>query len=452
MSAVADTDTQSQIAARHLGERVEETSSFVPSHPHGHGGYRAHHSCQGLNALDDCEGGSPPSPVEPPILADRVIVCIASDYDFDPTGKHHIMRELARSNRVLWVNYHGSRRPRATGSDAGKALRTLFRAARGASAVRPGMMQVTPIVVPGGRSRWCDRVNRALLARQLRAPLESLCAGRSLPVQVWSFAPDTAFLRGALDEEALIYYCVDEFSQFEGYDPSVVARKEVELLRCADVVFASSEELALTKRHHRDDVHLVRHGVEYDHFAQAWRAPWPCPAELADLDAPVFGFFGLIQHWVDVEMIAATARLRPQYAFALLGEVRANVSLLEGLPNVRLLGRRPYCDLPAYCARFSAGLLPFKRNELTRNVNPIKLREYLAAGLPVISTPLPEVERYAPHARIISTAEELAHACDELACPPDRHARERLSRRVADESWPSVVRELSRRVMDTVGA
>ncbi|MCC7292373.1 MAG: glycosyltransferase [Phycisphaerales bacterium] len=450
MSTVADTDTQAGGAVQRRGERVEDGFSPAHSHPHAQGGTRAEHPRRGSTALDDCAGGSPPHPSEPPILADRAIVCIASDYDFDPTGKHHIMRELARSNRVLWVNYHGSRRPRATGSDAGKALRTLLRAARGASAVRPGMMQVTPIIVPGARSRLFDRINRALLVRQLRAPLESLCAGRSLPVQVWSFAPDTAFLRGAFNEEALVYYCVDEFSQFEGYDPSVVARKEVELLRCADVVFASSEELALTKRHHRGDVHLVRHGVEYDHFAQAWRSPWPCPADLADWDTPIFGFFGLIQHWVDVELIAAAARLRPQYAFALLGEARTDVSLLEGLPNVRLLGRRPYGDLPAYCARFSAGLLPFKRNELTRNVNPIKLREYLAAGLPVISTALPEVERYAPHARIIATPEELARACDALACPPDRHARERLSRRMADESWPSVVRELSRVVVKSM--
>lgn len=388
---------------------------------------------------------------EDAVLRNRIIVCLASDYDFDPTGKHHIMRELARTNRVLWVNYHGSRRPKLTGADVTKSLRTLLRAAQGCRPVNESLTHFTPLVIPGVFSRGLRAINRALLRAQIRVRLRDRAGVKpSAPVQVWSFAPDVGFLRGALNEEAFIYYCVDEFGAFEGYDAEAIRRQERELLASADVVFASSEPLADARRAIRPDIHLARHGVEYAHFARAWRGPWPTPADLKDIDGCVFGFFGLIGDWVDVELIAETARLRPQHHFVLLGECRADTGSLRKLSNVRLLGRKPYADLPAYCARFCAGILPFRCNDLTRNVNPIKLREYLAAGLPVISTPMPETERYAPHVRIATDPPSFAAACDAVAATRTRADAERISRRVAEEDWSGVVRRLCRVVVEAL--
>ncbi|MCG3131503.1 MAG: hypothetical protein FLDDKLPJ_02296 [Phycisphaerae bacterium] len=399
-------------------------------------------SARGCDAAPATEG---------PALRDRILVCLASDYDFDPTGKHHIMRELARTNRVLWVNYHGSRRPKLTGADVMKSLRTLFRAAQGSRPVSESLTHFTPVVIPGAFRPGLRAVNRTLLRAQIQARLrDRVGVTASAPVQVWSFAPDVGFLRGALNEEAFIYYCVDEFGAFEGYDAEAIRRQERELLVSADVVFASSEPLADARRAIRPDIRLARHGVEYAHFARAWRGPWPTPADLKDIDGCVFGFFGLIGDWVDVELLAETARLRPQHHFVLLGECRADAGPLRKLSNVRLLGRKPYADLPAYCARFCAGLLPFCRNDLTRNVNPIKLREYLAAGLPVISTPMPETERYAPHVRIATDAPSFAAACDAVAAPRTRADAERISRRVAEEDWSGVVRGLCRVVVEAL--
>lgn len=386
-----------------------------------------------------------------PLLRGRLIVCIASEYEGDPTGKHHIMRELARDNSVLWVDYHGSRRPRLRLHDAFRVARVLGRVLRGARTTAPTMAHFTPLVLPGVRGGWARRFNRAIVSAQVRWRLRRMSLPLGQPVQVWSFAPDAGFLRGAFNEEAFVYYCVDEFRFFEGYDADEIMRREAELLQEADVVFASAAELVAAKSPIRPDIRLIRHGVQFDHFARAWRDSRSTPPDIADLALPRFGFFGLISHWVDVELIAETARLRPDYGFVLIGECQTDVAPLRHRPNVRLLGRKPYADLPAYCRSFSAGLLPFRVNDLTRSVNPIKLREYLAAGLNVISTPLPEVEHYRPHVRVVSTAHDFAAACDALANPPTSADRRRTAQCVADESWSTIARRLGDHVMQSLG-
>ena len=118
------------------------------------------------------------------------------------------------------------------------------------------------------------------------------------------------------------------------------------------------------------------------------------PDDLRGLRRPVVGFFGQLADWVDLELVRALARARPEWSFALVGRATTDLEPLRGLPNVHLLGPKPYSVLPNYCRGFDVGIIPFRTNELTVRANPLKLREYLAAGLPVVATPLPEVARY----------------------------------------------------------
>ena len=196
----------------------------------------------------------------------------------------------------------------------------------------------------------------------------------------------------------------------------------------------------------------MRHGVDYRHFARAWREPPPRPPDLNSIRGPVFGFFGLIHHWVDLALIAQVARLRPNYTFVLIGEAKVDVSGLRKLSNVFLAGRRSYDRLPAYCAAFDAGLLLFTRSAMTRNINPIKMYEYLAAGLPVVSTPLPEARRYAGPITIAETAEEFAEACDGIIADDYPGRCEDISRLVEGESWRSKVDCLSDMILERLGS
>lgn len=370
-------------------------------------------------------------------------MCIASSWDYDPTSKHQLMRILSRHNDILWVNYHGSRRPAISRLDIRDSARALRRVAQGLTPAAPSIMQITPLVVPGARQTPFRELHRWSLRAQMRRAVRKVQMGNRRPIQVWSFAPDVPYLVGALNEECFLYYCVDEYTQFEGFDPEHITNAENELLDRADIVVATSQPLLSTKRARRADAVLVRHGVDYEHFADAWRSPPPCPADLAGISPPIFGFFGVVHHWIDRALLAEVARLRPNYAFVLIGECKVDVTELERRDNVHLLGRRPYDCLPAYCAAFDAAMLPFKNSDMTRNVNPVKMYEYLAAGLPVASTPLPEAERFDDAIIIADTAERFAKACDDMLASARPGRRAQISSLVKHESWESKVDYLS---------
>ncbi len=377
------------------------------------------------------------------MIQGRIIVCLASSWDYDPTSKHQLMRVLSRHNDIVWVNYHGTRRPMLTRADFRTGCSVLHRFLRGVRRVTPSITQVTPLVIPGATHPLLRKLHQRMLVAQIDRAIRSIPGARRKPLQVWSFAPDVPYLVRQFGEECFLYYCVDEHSQFEGMNPDNIAAAEKELIDRADLVVTTSAALFQAKRGQRPDTVLVRHGVDFDHFATAWRSPPPRPKDLESVPGPIFGFFGLIHFWVDCALIAEIARRRPGYSFVLIGDCKINVSELEQLPNVFLLGRRPSEVLPAYCAAFDAGLLPFVRSPMTRSINPIKMYEYLAAGLPAVSTPLPEAERYLGPITIADTAERFAEACDQVLAEDYPGRRQVISRVVESESWFSKVELLS---------
>lgn len=377
------------------------------------------------------------------MIEGRIIVCVASSWDYDPTSKHHIMKILSRRNDVVWVEYHGTRRPEISRADIKAGCHVLRRFARGIRRVSPSILRVTPLVIPGVTNGLLRRLHQRMLIAQIRRAVRCVDGWEHKPLQVWSFAPDVPFLAGQFNEEWFIYYCVDEYSQFEGMDVERIQAAECELIDRADMVVTTSEPLLTTKRRRRPDTLLARHGVEFDHFATAWRRPPKVPKDVASLPKPLFGFFGLIQFWIDCPLIAEVARLRPDYSFVLIGDCVVDVTQLRRLPNVHLIGRRCYDNLPAYCAAFEAGLMPFKRSVMVQNVNPIKMYEYLAAGLPVISTPLPEAERFQGPITIAADAQAFAEACDRVLETRYPGRRKAISTIVENESWHSKVERIS---------
>jgi len=258
-----------------------------------------------------------------------------------------------------------------------------------------------------------------------------------------------------------VYYCVDEFSEFAGYDREAILSAEGRLALRADMVVTTSQALFEAKGPLNANTMLVPHGVDHSHFARATSADTVVPADIAGLPRPILGFWGLVQGWVDVALIRQLAVGRPDWSVVLIGEVATDVSALRDLPNVHLLGRRPYASLPGYARGFDAGLIPFRVNRLTRAVNPIKLREYLSAGLPVVSTPLPEVQRYAqlvriaePGAGFIAACDEVLGACREAAGTVHSDGEVQAAARQAamrGETWAVKVEEICARLESGLG-
>jgi glycosyltransferase involved in cell wall biosynthesis len=377
------------------------------------------------------------------MIEGRNIVCIASNYFYDPTSKHHVMRLLAEKNHVIWVNYHASRRPQATIADAGAIVSKLRQIISGPRRVSENLTVITPLVLPMPSSRAAQQINRRLLVRQIHSVLRDLPAR---PVQLWSFAPDVDYLVGRLGEESVVYYCVDEFSEFAGYDREAIMSAEARLAHSADLVVTTSQALFESKRPLNSKTVLVTHGVDYEHFASAV-SPEVQPAdELIALPRPILGFWGMIQDWVDVNLLAEIARLRPNWSLVLIGEVLTDLAPLQGLANVKLLGRRPYKSLPRYAKCFDVGLIPFKLNDLTRAVNPIKLREYLSAGLPVVSTPLPEVENLGPDVSTAADAPAFVAACESAIASNNSAQTASRQQAMEGESWPGKLREICKQL------
>lgn len=372
------------------------------------------------------------------------IIALSKDWDDDPTSNHHVLRELAKTRRVVWLNSLGMRTPAlSSGTDRRRIFRKLREFARRPRNVENDLWVVTPIAVPLPHSALAQRLNALLLRGQvwqLRRRLDLR------DFQLWTFLPNTAPYVGRLGESLSVYYCVDEFSLFGSLDRERTAAAERELLAKVDRVFAVNAALADAKRHLNPNTVESPHGVDHEHFARALDPATSLPADLAELSSPILGFYGSIDEWVDLELIAGIARRRPDWTIVLIGSVHRDVSLLDETTNVRLLGRRPHAELPAYCKGFGVGLIPYRIEERTPFVNPVKLREYLSAGLPVVSTPVDEVVRFGEFCRIASDADGFVAAIEESLAADSPGARVRRSEAMRTESWAERVRKVSQLV------
>jgi glycosyltransferase involved in cell wall biosynthesis len=382
-------------------------------------------------------------------MTDRTIICLANNYFFDPTSKHHVMRELAKSNHVLWINWHASRRPSLNRRDFSSVVEKLKQFGQGLVQVQERFWVLTPLVVPLPSSPLARRLNRWLLIQQTRRALRDMPRRR----QVWSFTADVGPLLGSFGEERVIYYCVDEFAAFSGYDVETTRRLDRELCQRSDLVITTSQALFASKRQYNPNTVFVPHGVLYDHFARALDPAFPVAAELRALPQPVIGYYGLIQDWQDLDLLAEVARRRPQWSIALVGKVQTDIERFRGVLNMHFLGQKPHAELPHYSRGFAVATVPHKINELTRNMNPIKLREYLAAGLPVVSTPLPEVRCYEPEVRLAEGVDAWVAALEKAVADRSLENDLRRSALVSSEGWAVRVATIAEEIrkVDAVG-
>lgn len=381
-------------------------------------------------------------------LRGRDILCFSHDWTGDPLSKTHLMRVLAKDNRILWINAIANRMPTTSSKDMSRIVKKLKAFAEPVREVEPNIFVLNPLAFPSYGNTSILKINQSFLARQVKKAMRNL---KFSNVVNMVFNPAAGMIAGRLGESELIYYCVDEYTAFTGASNGL---KEIEdaLFKRADLVVVSAENLLDKKKHFNPNTHLIRHGTDWRHFRTALGPELQIPAEVSDLPRPIIGFHGLLADWVDYDLIKKTAEHFSGGSVVLIGKIAVDaeqkVKILDDVPNVHFLGRKPYSELPAYCKAFDVALNPFAINELTLAANPLKVREYLAAGLPVVSTDIPEVHVLADCLVGTDHADFIAKIEQALAVP---RPREDVSDAIAHESWDAKVNELRSLVAETRG-
>ena len=369
------------------------------------------------------------------------IICFANDWHNDPTSKHQVMKLLSQKNKVLWVSSIGMRKPSASSSDLKRIFAKLQSFIKGLEKINENLFVFTPIVLPLPSSSWARHINSILLRASLWYYRRELGMKE---FQLWTFVPTMVELAGTMGEKTLIYYCVDEWSKFSFMDSEAMRDMEIRLLRKSDIVFVTADHLYRDKVQFNKNTFLIEHGVDHEHFSKAINESLDTPIDIQKVKKPILGFFGLIHEWINLDLIEHVAKVKPEWSIVLIGKSSVDLSRLQKYANIHFIGQKPYESLPAYCRIFDVGLIPFVINELTLNVNPIKLREYLSAGLPVVSTALPEVEKYSDIVAIAHTEDEFVELVEQILISDTTGAIKMRSSRMAGETWQNKIEYLSK--------
>lgn len=385
----------------------------------------------------------------------RSFIVFGDDWGGHPSSVQHLFRRIAQTHRTLWVNTVGLRPPRLDLRDAQRVVRKL----RGWVSPPTGhgpdarddaqgldLHVVSPPMVPWMRPAGLRALNRASVRTLVGRAAHRL--GLRRPVVVTT-VPNGVDGRGIADAAGLAYYCVDDFTQWPGVDAAAARSLEAELLEVCDLVLATSDALVASRIPRSGRVSLLSHGVDVDHLGRA------CDPETPALPGvrrgrPVLGYLGLVDARMDVDLVVGLATARPDWDIVFVGPTDTAPDPRLHRANVRFVPAVAYGRLPEALAAFDVALLPYARNGLTQAINPLKLREYLASGLPVVATSLPEVRRFAPEVAVVDTVVDTVAAIEKaLAGPRDRRAaRAELLR---GETWDARAETFLRRVDEALG-
>ena len=305
---------------------------------------------------------------------DQTLICFSHlRWNFVFQRPQHLMSRFAKERRVIYWE-----EPEAALPDFEPSIGVRECAETGVIVVTPSLPE-----------HMAEDDKRAAL----KALLDGFLAGESKSLIRWYYTPMMLPFSRHVDAACTVYDCMDELANFR-FAPAELLSLERELLAASDVVFTGGYSLYEAKKGRHPNVHPFPSSVDRRHFAQA-RNGDRSPADQASIKTPRFGFYGVIDERMDLEMIAALADAHPEWAIMMVGPVvKIDPADLPQRSNLHYLGGKKYEELPLYLGGWDVALMPFAINESTRFISPTKTPEYLAGGRPVVSTPIADVIRH----------------------------------------------------------
>jgi UDP-galactopyranose mutase len=368
--------------------------------------------------------------------SDRPLICFSHlRWDFVFQRPQHLMTRFAGAMPVIYWEEP---------EDGAEGAAPTLRIRDGAG----GVTVVTPQLPPA--------LPHEARETTLRVLLDGFLAEMPAPRVRWYYTPMMLAFSAHVAADCTVYDCMDELANFRFAPPELIGL-ERDLLAAADVVFTGGYSLYEAKRDRHANIHPFPSSVDRDHFATA-RTGLADPADQQALPRPRFGFYGVVDERMDLALLAAVADARPDWSIVIVGPVvKIDPADLPHRPNISYLGGKSYGELPAYVGGWDVALMPFAINESTRFISPTKTPEYLAAGRPVVSTPIVDVIRHygsMEAVRVADTAEAFVAECDAalaLARDPAGRWRDEVDAALSELSWDKVFTQM-RALIDKAAA
>jgi len=347
-----------------------------------------------------------------PASKDRPLIVFGEDWGAHPSSTQHIVNVLSQTRSVIWLNSIGLRKPKLTRHDLGRLFNKVksFIISQHTNNERANTVNhkaievnntqskfpfiiINPLVIPCADSWFSLKLSKIILRWQLQLACKKLAVHDPI---IWSSLPTSVAYLELFDKAPCVYYCGDDFNSLAGVDHQFVSQKEDLLVEKSRYIFTASEKML--DRFPRDKAVNIPHGVNFSLFSkQVNKVPRDLPQ-----GKPIAGFYGSISAWLDQDLLVKTIRALPHWNFVFIGKVDCNVEKLQHFPNVYFLGIKLHNDLPKYIQNWNVAMLPFVNNKQIQMCNPLKLREYLASGTPIVTTDFNALNGYRKYLQIAS--------------------------------------------------
>jgi glycosyltransferase involved in cell wall biosynthesis len=365
------------------------------------------------------------------------IVCV-SDLQWDEhwSSEQQLMSRLADRCRVLYVERPVSLFSFFTGSSDASVGRQFWRSLKGKVRHESNTLAIltTAPVFPFRYVRIINKINEFIRLRSIRRAMTKL--GVRNPV-LWIYAPDAGRVVGKLEESVSLYYCADDWAASDQWwnRASDIRNRERELASSVDLVVGTSNKIVHKWTQVHQSAILVSNGADVTSFKRARAVDLEIPEDLRAIPQPRIGYIGFVDGRFDVSLYEHVSLCRPDWSFVIVGPVNErnlNLSVLRQRSNVHFLGPRNRTELPGYLKGFDVCTIPYICNTLSESIFPLKLFEYLAAGRPIVTTPLPELLPFVDYIRIGSSPGEFRESIELSLSTPLAPASEAF---LNDNSW-----------------
>ncbi len=322
-----------------------------------------------------------------------------------------LMRFFARLGTVLYVNSIVMQKPSLRKNIGGgksfthKLIRKAKSILRGLRESGVGFWVYSPSTLPVHHLPWARPINEMILRCQIHYVARKLVLGNPI---IWIACPAACDTAIKIKKSLLVYQRTDRYEEYPNVDYDIIRKYDLKLKTSSDLTVFVNRTLFDEEAGQCKKAIYLDHGVDYEMFSMAEQDQHK-PEDIGGIPKPIIGFFGAIdEHTSDIAFVEKTVDLLPQMSFVFIGSISADITGLQKRKNVWLLGQKPYEQIPHYGKCFDVAIMPWRQNRWIEVCNPIKFKEYLALGKPIVSTPFPELQKYRNVVYQAKTPEEFA--------------------------------------------